>query len=114
MPRPTSREEALDQCAALWTELAERGTDNKHAIALAILGYKPQSGCPACEYALAYRNYTCADCPIISWSAAYIDKSVRTPCEDSGPYRAWLQAQSNVARQAAAHAMLVLIEESRG
>jgi hypothetical protein len=107
MGPPKTKEEALDQCEALWKNLAETGDYKKHTVALELLGYLPVSACPACEWDNAIGEGDCINCPIKAWGDDVV-------CTDYGtPYDSWALAVGAEDRKSYARQILQLIEESR-
>jgi rubredoxin len=115
MNSPTTKEEALDQCEALWKNLAETGSGLKNPAP--VLGYIPRNACPACEWAYsqalnAHPDSMCDHCPITAWNAVNRDVYL---CETDfhSPFYKWLIAESHEERSVAAIKLLQLIAESR-
>lgn len=112
--RPRTREEALDQCQRLWEELARTGSRDKAGTVRVVLGYRPRSNCPACEWDEQGRDeIICLNCPVKAWRRVDSRDLPNKCCDPDSPYWCWGDAQDCDERQYFARKILELVEESR-
>lgn len=120
-----TEEQALRECIALWTFLAENPEFDSKGLAIAAMGpdydhlLDYNSKCPCCQYARHQDRKNllgtlfCRHCPVDSWRETVLSALVWHPClEDTATYGGWMDAQDSQTRAEKARALVELAQSS--